>query len=158
METDIEDIMDLPMRPQENCSCTGSHNCSCLAANKKRHLSVGGDEPVQTLICSQPSRNPPKEVVTKITPRKKDFFGNTLFRRDEIAKHNTLDSCWLIVDGDVLDVTSYLSQHPAGSRPILKKGGTDATVDFNFHSRETQNLWKSCKIGKVDEPSDCVIC
>merc|ERR1712054_717719 len=30
----------------------------------------------------------------------------------EVAKHTTKTDCWVVVDGQVLNVTSFLSQHP----------------------------------------------
>ena len=42
----------------------------------------------------------------------------------QVAKHNTSDSCWVIVEQDgqknVWDVTKFLPSHPGGSKIILK--------------------------------------
>ena len=35
----------------------------------------------------------------------------------DVAKHKTQDDLWLIIDGNVYDVTEYVDEHPAGSRP-----------------------------------------
>ena len=63
----------------------------------------------------------------------------------EVAKHNSRESCWIIVHGKVYDVTDFLdgtpespvfhlsppddgtAEHPGGSRIILKYAGQDAT-------------------------------
>uniref|UniRef100_A0A7E4VLL6 Cytochrome b5 heme-binding domain-containing protein n=1 Tax=Panagrellus redivivus TaxID=6233 RepID=A0A7E4VLL6_PANRE len=45
----------------------------------------------------------------------------------EVARHNTADSAWMIVDGRVIDVTSYVGSHPGGDA-ILNYAGTDATI------------------------------
>jgi cytochrome b5 len=42
-----------------------------------------------------------------------------IFSKEEIAKHNTLQDCWLIIDGSVYDVTKFLPLHPAGKNIIL---------------------------------------
>jgi cytochrome b involved in lipid metabolism len=34
------------------------------------------------------------------------------FTAAEVAKHNTADDCWIIVNGMVFDVTKFLAQHP----------------------------------------------
>ena len=50
----------------------------------------------------------------------------------EVAKHNTKADCWVVVDGQVLDVTSFLSEHPGGELAILTFAGKDATEEFNM--------------------------
>lgn len=50
---------------------------------------------------------------------------------DELAKHNSSRSCWLLISGKIYDVTTFLTQHPGGAREILKNCGTDATVAFD---------------------------
>ena len=50
----------------------------------------------------------------------------------EVAKHNTKTDCWVVVDGQVLDVTSFLSEHPGGELAILTFAGKDATEEFNM--------------------------
>merc|ERR1712127_662911 len=49
----------------------------------------------------------------------------------EVAKHTTKTDCWVVVDGQVLDVTSFLSEHPGGELAILTFAGKDATEEFN---------------------------
>ena len=46
-----------------------------------------------------------------------------VFSMAEVAKHNSADSCWLVIDGEVYDVTSFLQEHPGGKRVLLKEGG-----------------------------------
>ncbi|KAL5636762.1 hypothetical protein ACGC1H_000661 [Rhizoctonia solani] len=48
----------------------------------------------------------------------------------EVATHNTPDSCWIIVSGKVYDVTEFLSEHPGGSAILLKHAGKDATAAY----------------------------
>lgn len=40
-----------------------------------------------------------------------------------VAKHNTRQSCWVIIDGFVYDVTDFLSEHPGGDSVILSYAG-----------------------------------
>ncbi|EED84816.1 predicted protein, partial [Postia placenta Mad-698-R] len=46
---------------------------------------------------------------------------------DEVQKHNTPDSCWVVVEGQVYDVTSVLGWHPGGVPAILNNSGKDIT-------------------------------
>merc|ERR1712014_14410 len=50
----------------------------------------------------------------------------------EVAKHTTKTDCWVVVSGQVLNVTSFLSQHPGGELAILTFAGKDATEEFNM--------------------------
>merc|ERR1719245_783929 len=51
---------------------------------------------------------------------------------EEVAKHTTKQDCWVVVNGEVLDVTSFLSEHPGGELAILTFAGKDASEEFNM--------------------------
>ncbi|KAF9156139.1 hypothetical protein DFQ26_009457 [Actinomortierella ambigua] len=50
----------------------------------------------------------------------------------EVAKHNKEEDCWVIVNGQVLDVTKFLPDHPGGKKAVLIFAGRDATAEFNM--------------------------
>merc|ERR1719352_1591903 len=50
----------------------------------------------------------------------------------EVAKHTTKSDCWVVVSGQVLDVTKFLGEHPGGELAILTFAGKDATEEFNM--------------------------
>lgn len=54
------------------------------------------------------------------------------YTKEEVAKHNKKDDIWVIVDGQVLDVTKFLPDHPGGEKAILLYAGRDATEEFNM--------------------------
>merc|ERR1719335_1303660 len=54
------------------------------------------------------------------------------YTMEEVAKHTSKTDCWVVVNGEVLDVTSFLSQHPGGELAILTFGGKDASEEFNM--------------------------
>jgi flavocytochrome c len=54
------------------------------------------------------------------------------YSMEEVAKHNKKDDIWVVVDGQVLDVTSFLPDHPGGAKAILLYAGRDATEEFNM--------------------------
>ncbi|ELU42074.1 cytochrome b2 [Rhizoctonia solani AG-1 IA] len=72
---------------------------------------------------------------------------------EAVAKHNTRDSCWIVVHGHVYDVTEFLDDHPGGSKIILKYAGKDATEEYDpIHPPDaiTTNLPKEKHLGKID--------
>merc|ERR1711972_1149876 len=50
----------------------------------------------------------------------------------EVAKHTVKGDCWVVVAGQVLNVSNFLSQHPGGELAILTFAGKDATEEFNM--------------------------
>lgn len=49
----------------------------------------------------------------------------------ELAKHNSSQSCWLLISGKIYDVTTYLNQHPGNASTILPSCGIDATQAYD---------------------------
>ena len=52
------------------------------------------------------------------------------YTMDEVSKHNTAESLWIVADGNVYDVTKFLHHHPAGKEPLLNNGGKDISAYF----------------------------
>jgi len=51
--------------------------------------------------------------------------------RDEVAKHNTQEDCWVVINGHAFDLTDFLEEHPGGMGIIMKYAGRDASKAFN---------------------------
>lgn len=58
--------------------------------------------------------------------------GLKTYTMEEVAKHNKKDDIWVVVDGQVLDVTGFLPDHPGGEKAIILYAGRDATEEFNM--------------------------
>jgi len=69
----------------------------------------------------------------------------------EVAKHNTSGDCWVVIAGQVVDLTAFLDRHPGGGLPLLQVAGKDATADFDlFHAPGTlEKEAPECIIGTV---------
>ncbi|KAI1045924.1 hypothetical protein LB505_007983 [Fusarium chuoi] len=76
-----------------------------------------------------------------------------VFDAAEVAKHNTPESCWVILYGKVYDVTEFLPSHPGGKKIILKLAGKDATDEYDpVHPPGTleENLKPENILGEVN--------
>ncbi|SPD85727.1 conserved exported protein of unknown function [Micropruina glycogenica] len=72
----------------------------------------------------------------------------------DVAKHNSQTDCWAAIDGDVYDLTQWISRHPGGPDKIIGLCGTDATSAFhNQHddqARPNEQL-ASFKVGTLTD-------
>jgi cytochrome b involved in lipid metabolism len=46
--------------------------------------------------------------------RKEEGEETKRFTKAEVAKHDTVHDCWLIINGKVYDVTPFVDEHPGG--------------------------------------------
>lgn len=74
------------------------------------------------------------------------------FTAEEIERHHTRESLWIVAGGSVYDVTKLLREHPGGDGALLRRGGgtKDCTEDFLFHGRTARQDAEAHKIGVVD--------
>jgi uncharacterized membrane protein len=55
----------------------------------------------------------------------------TTYGASDLKKHATSTSCWSAIDGDVYDLTKWISQHPGGQSTIKALCGIDGSAMFN---------------------------
>lgn len=66
---------------------------------------------------------------------KSDIGDGSVYTREEVARHNRYEDCWVILDGEVLSLPKdFLEDHPGGSDVIFQRAGKDVTQDFNDQS------------------------
>ncbi|XDG06891.1 hypothetical protein ABKA04_006506 [Annulohypoxylon sp. FPYF3050] len=71
----------------------------------------------------------------------------------EVEKHTTRESCWVVLYGNVYDVTEFLPEHPGGSKIILQLAGRDATEEYDpIHPPGIleETLKPEAKLGRID--------
>ncbi|KAI0058035.1 fumarate reductase [Artomyces pyxidatus] len=86
--------------------------------------AVAGHLEAPTSAPSAPAASKPAEAPSP--------SGQKSFSAEEVAKHNKKEDIWVIVDGQVLDVTNFLPDHPGGEKAIILYAGRDATEEFNM--------------------------
>ncbi|MEI7810300.1 MAG: cytochrome b5-like heme/steroid binding domain-containing protein [bacterium] len=79
----------------------------------------------------------------------------------EVAKHNTVNDCWIIVNNKVYDISGYASSHPGGSRNITNYCGKESTQAFNTkggqgspHSGGANNMLAQDYVGDLNQKID----
>jgi hypothetical protein len=103
-----------------------------------------------------PSPSAPPDTgspVPAATPTPDAAAGITLA---QVATHDSASSCWIVVNGTVYDVTSYLPQHPADYDVLLTWCGKEATQAYadkggegDDHSARADALLDRYEIGPL---------
>ncbi len=80
--------------------------------------------PAAPAATPTPSPTPTAEVTTQA--------GYTM---DKVRENNSASSCWSIINGNVYDLTKWISSHPGGRSAITGICGRDGTSTFNGKHR-----------------------
>eukprot|EP01114_Cavostelium_apophysatum_P008252 TRINITY_DN20613_c0_g1_i1.p1 TRINITY_DN20613_c0_g1~~TRINITY_DN20613_c0_g1_i1.p1 ORF type:complete len:183 (-),score=10.20 TRINITY_DN20613_c0_g1_i1:175-723(-) len=111
--------------------------------------------PIVNTVSAPPLRTPSASSL-----RKSGNSGKVLYSKEEIAKHNKPDDCWIILQGKVYDVTSFFPRHPGGTRSLMNFAGKDASANIEFHSSLMMKQAREFYIGDLEgykAPSRCII-
>jgi len=80
--------------------------------------------PAAPAATPTPSPTPTAEVITQA--------GYTM---EKVRENNSASSCWSIINGNVYDLTKWISSHPGGRSAITGICGRDGTSSFNGRHR-----------------------
>jgi len=78
------------------------------------------------------------------------------FSISDVAKHNNENDCWIVIDGKVYDVTSYIESHPGG-KVMANFCGQDGSLAFATkgknkpHSPAAYEILKTLYIGDLSQ-------
>eukprot|EP00051_Salpingoeca_urceolata_P018272 m.255533 g.255533 ORF g.255533 m.255533 type:complete len:102 (-) comp19162_c1_seq4:366-671(-) len=77
------------------------------------------------------------------------------FTYEDVAKHSSDSDCWMVVRGNVYDVTKFLDEHPGGEEIMLEVAGKDATEQYNDvgHSTDADEIMKKFLVGSLHPDS-----
>ena len=74
------------------------------------------------------------------------------YTMEEVAKHNSKESCWTVIRGDVYDLTNWIDKHPGGADKILKlcgKDGTDLFIKQHGGKEKPEKILEDFEIGTL---------
>lgn len=80
-----------------------------------------------------------------------------LISKQELEKHNTVDSCWKAINGRVYDITTYIPMHPTPPHVIASWCGKEASVPWSKikngdgHSDSAAKLLEPYFVGILQE-------
>lgn len=68
---------------------------------------------------------------------------------EDVALHKSPSDNWMIIHGEVFDVTQYLEDHPGGAELLVEAAGTDATKAFDNagHSEDALEIMREFRVG-----------
>jgi hypothetical protein len=70
----------------------------------------------------------------------------------EVSTHDTEKDLWMILHGNVYDITAFVEEHPGGVTTLLECAGMDGTSDFEAvgHSASASHQLRDYHIGELD--------
>lgn len=117
--------------PSHSSSHAPSHSPSSAAPPSAPGASKSAG-PSATSAAPTKSAAPAPAAAAAAAPAAGKKDRSKVWTKEDVAKHNSEKDCWVIVNGQVLDVTSFLKDHPGGKKAILLFAGKDATEEFNM--------------------------
>jgi predicted heme/steroid binding protein len=74
-----------------------------------------------------------------------------IYQTEEVEQHNTEKDCWIIIRGEVYDITKFVNLHPGGRGILLNVAGKDATKEFEaFHKLHILQKYSKLVIGTTN--------
>lgn len=120
--------------------------------SKKVTIDLGDSAEIEQSSSRAVTSSPHAEPVA---PKARDLarfrVPDQQYTAEEVAKHNSESDCWVIVKNVVLDLTSFLSEHPGGKESIVKFAGQDATTSFDMLHEDNviPRYAAECVIGRL---------
>ena len=69
--------------------------------------------------------------------KKADSGEKSVYTLADVQKHTSEDDCWVVLHGEVYNVSDFLEDHPGGKKAIMLYAGKDATKEFDMlHSAD----------------------
>jgi cytochrome b involved in lipid metabolism len=92
-----------------------------------QEIKEEGSEEKESEQVVETSTKPPPSTIPSV-PKEVD---DGIYTMTEVRTHASVSSCWSVINGNVYDLTSWISRHPGGKSAIVRTCGVDGTEDFN---------------------------
>jgi succinate dehydrogenase/fumarate reductase flavoprotein subunit len=140
----------------------GTHGKNRLGGNSLLdcvvHGRVAGRDAIQflggkanTVSTPAASQSAPAPAAAQSSAASATSGGVKGFTEAEVSKHSSDTDCWVILYGEVYDVTKFLTDHPGGKDAIMLFAGKDATEQFDMlHQKSVLDKFgKDLHVGKL---------
>jgi cytochrome b involved in lipid metabolism len=112
-------------------------------------------QPVSSAVSEQAATSSQEtSVKVEIATGTKSISEEKYYTMEEVQKHNSRESCWTVVRGDVYDLTKWIDKHPGGADKILKLCGKDGTQAFEKKhggQEKPEKALEQSEIGKLKQ-------
>ena len=95
------------------------------------------------------SRSFPSFAKKKSNETKNDDSNKKSFTRDDVAKHNRSNDCWVIVHDRAYDVTKFVPKHPGGNMIHVNAGGECTALFESYHPLKARKVLEKFYVGDV---------
>lgn len=110
-------------------------------------------------VNNKQNTNKNNNINNNLQTNENNINNNQILTPEKVALHNKLSDCWMIVNGKVYDVTSYVNAHPGGSAEIAKACGKDGTQLYaskdkdpaTNHSANAYSLLEQYYVGDLNK-------
>lgn len=105
---------------------------------------------VTIIILNAVSQAPPTE-------QKTDSDDLEEYALEQVAEHDSLDNCWMAIEGNVYDFTDYIEHHPTDPSILEPWCGGEATEGMRTkgkgrnHSPRAWQAMEDFRIGRLQE-------
>lgn len=72
----------------------------------------------------------------------------------EIESHSTPEDCWVVIDGNVYDVSKFVPSHPGGAMIYVKAGGDCSQLFDAYHPIRARKVLPKYLVGHVTDFSN----
>lgn len=102
------------------------------------------------VLDSDTATSPPQQA-----PKDKTLRRTVFYTPQQVHTHNKEKDIWVIMNGGVYDVTTFLPSHPGGEDIVMEYAGQDITEVFKSakvhqHSANAADMLKQTKIGVLE--------